>query len=123
MGNTRQSVLLETYAARQRAIDLLKSLQSAQTECEKHLEADKRQDVMKTLTGCSSIESAIANTKRMIEMMERVLVDAESMASADEHAGETGAPTTIPAQSDGCRAEVVARIGPSLMVARSAVRR
>lgn len=116
MGNTRQSVLLETYAARQRAADLLKNLQQAQGECEKHLEADKRQDVMKTLTGCSSIESAIANTKRMIEMMDRVLVEAESMVAVDET--QPAAPAT-----EEFRAEVVARIGPSLMVTRSAIRR
>ncbi|MBY0310959.1 MAG: hypothetical protein K2W85_02705 [Phycisphaerales bacterium] len=117
MGNTRQSVLLETYAARQRAVDLLKNLQQAQGECEKHLEADKRQDVMKTLTGCSSIESAITSTKRMIEMMDRVLVEAESMVAVDE-----GVPPAAPATEE-FRAEVVARIGPSLMVTRSAIRR
>lgn len=120
MGNTRQSVLLETYAARQRAVDLLKNLQQAQGECEKHLEADKRQDVMKTLTGCSSIESAITSTKRIIEMMDRVLVEAESMVAVDE---SLPAATAAAPAGEEFRAEVVARIGPSLMVSRSAIRR
>lgn len=121
MGNTRQSVLLETYAARQRAVDLLKALQAAQCDCDKHLEADKRQDVMKTLTGASSIESAIANTKRMIEMLDRVLVEAESMVAVDDSAPD--ATPSAPVVTEEFRAEVVARIGPSLMVTRSAVRR
>jgi len=105
---TRQHVLLETLAARQRAEELLKQLHQAQAECEGCLKADQRQDAMKQVTGKSSLETAIATTKRMIEMLDRALEEARS-AAADEDTLETP------------RVEVVARIG-HLGVARSASR-
>jgi hypothetical protein len=95
MSTNRQTVLLETLAARQRAAELLKTLEQAQAECEGCLKQDERQDLIKTLTGKSSIESAIAQTRRMIEMLDRAL----------GAAGASGA-----AEGEG-QPEVVARIG------------
>ncbi len=86
-------MLLETLAARQRAAELLKTLERAQAECEGCLKSDERQDLMKTVTGKSSIESAISQTKRMIEMLDRALGEA----------GEAGL--------EGASVEVVGRIG------------
>ena len=94
MSTSRQTVLLETLAARQRAAELLKTLEQAQTECEGCLKKDERPDLIKTLTGKSSIESAIAQTRRMIEMLDRAL-------------GEAGADTSTP----GEQPDIVARIG------------
>ena len=94
MGTTRQQVLLETLAARQRAAELLKQLEQAQQECNGCLRSDQRQDLVKQVTGKSSIETAMASAKRMIEMLDRAL----------EEAGKGG--------TDGeLRVEVVARIG------------
>src|SRR4051812_34527474 len=73
MATTRQQVLLETLAARQRAAELLKTLEQARCECEAQLKTEQRQDAMKTVTGKSSIESAIAQTKRMVELLDRAL--------------------------------------------------
>lgn len=85
MRTTRQQVLLETHAARQRAAELLKSLQCAQIECENHLKADQRADVVKSVTGRSSIEAAIASTRRMIETLDRALEDARNtLCDADQ---------------------------------------
>lgn len=85
--------MLETLAARQRAAELLKTLERAQAECEGCLRSDERQDMMKAVTGKSSIESAIGQTKRMIEMLDRALGEA----------GEGG--------QEGAGLEVVGRIG------------
>lgn len=85
MRTTRQQVLLETHAARQRAAELLKSLQSAQAECEGQLKADQRADVVKMVTGQSSIEAAIVSTRRMIETLDRALEEARnSLCDADQ---------------------------------------
>lgn len=83
MSTSRQTVLLETLAARQRAAELLKTLEQAQVECEGCLKKEARQDLIKTLTGKSSIESAIAQTKRMIEMLDRALGEAGADGAAD----------------------------------------
>jgi hypothetical protein len=85
MRTTRQQVLIETHAARQRAIELLKSLQQAQTECEAHLKADQRADVVKAVTGQSSIEAAIASTRRMIETLDRAVEDARNSLVEPDH--------------------------------------
>lgn len=85
MRTTRQQVLLETHAARQRAADLLKTLQAAQMECEGQLKADQRADVVKVVTGQSSIEAAIVSTRRMIETLDRALEEARnSLCDADQ---------------------------------------
>jgi len=93
LGTTRQQVLLETYAARQRAAELLKTLEQARTECEGCLKSENRQDVVKTVTGKSSIESAICQTRRMVEMLDRALAEAGNGSAERE-------------------AEVLARVGP-----------
>ena len=97
MGTTRQQVLLETLAARQRAGELLKTLEQAQVECEGCLKNEQRQDLVKSLTGKSSIEQAIGQTKRMMEMLDRALADAGNGGNGDG--------------TEDSRLEVVARIG------------
>ena len=83
-------MLLETLAARQRAAELLKTLERAQAECEGCLRSDERQDMMKAVTGKSSIESAIGQTRRMIEMLDRALGEAGEGAAAVEVVGGVG---------------------------------
>ena len=84
MGTTRQQVVLETLAARQRAAELLKQLEAAQAECDGCLKSDQRQDMMKTVTGKSSIEAAMASAKRMVEMLDRALEDAQKSVEEAE---------------------------------------
>ncbi len=77
MGTTRQQVVLETLAARQRAAELVKQLEAVQHECDGCLKSDQRQDMMKQVTGKSSIETAMASAKRMVEMLDRALEEAQ----------------------------------------------
>ncbi len=83
-------MLLETLAARQRAAELLKTLERAQAECEGCLRSDERQDMMKAVTGKSSIESAIGQTRRMIEMLDRALGEAGEGEAGLEGVGGGG---------------------------------
>ena len=102
MGTTRQQVVLETLAARQRAAELLKQLEAAQAECDGCLKSDQRQDMMKTVTGKSSIEAAMASAKRMVEMLDRALEDAQKSVEEAEPEPEV---VVRPV-------EVLGRIGP-----------
>ena len=102
MGTTRQQVVLETLAARQRAAELLKQLEAAQAECDGCLKSDQRQDMMKTVTGKSSIEAAMASAKRMVEMLDRALEDAQK--SVEEAEPEPEVVVRL--------VEVLGRIGP-----------
>ena len=83
MGTTRQQVVLETLAARQRAAELVKQLEQAQVECNGLLRGDQRQDLMKQVTGKSSIEAAMASAKRMVEMLDRALVEAQKVTEEE----------------------------------------
>jgi hypothetical protein len=93
MGTTRQQILLETLAARQRAAELLKTLEQAQQECDGCLKSDQRQDLMKTVTGKSSIETAMATAKRMVEMLDRAMEEASKPVTG-EQAGDV-APAVV----------------------------
>lgn len=81
---SRQHVLLETESARQRAVELLKQLQAAHIECEAQLKAEQRPDNLKNITGKSSLEEAIQNTQRMIELIDRAMQEAREMEIGDQ---------------------------------------
>ncbi len=83
MGTTRQQVVLETLAARQRAAELVKQLEQAQQECNGLLKGDQRQDLVKQVTGKSSIETAMATAKRMVEMLDRALEESQKVVGED----------------------------------------
>lgn len=76
MVSARQKVLIDTHNMRQQASELLRSLESAQAECEQQLAREQREDAMKTVTGRSSLEHAVANTRRMIESLDRAMDEA-----------------------------------------------
>lgn len=52
---------------------VLSSLVRAKAECEHQLVRFNRSDMVKTITGRSSIDKAIASTRRIIENLDRVL--------------------------------------------------
>ncbi|MCE7972447.1 MAG: hypothetical protein DYG93_12415 [Leptolyngbya sp. PLA2] len=70
----RHQVLIETAAARDKAEALLRGLQEARARSERHLREIGQTDAMKAVTGKSSIENAIASTQRMIDTLNRSLV-------------------------------------------------
>jgi len=70
----RHQVLIETEAAREKAEALLRGLQEARARSERHLREIGQTDALKAVTGQSSIENAIASTQRMIDTLNRSLV-------------------------------------------------
>lgn len=86
----RQLIMLETNALRDKAEALLKGLIDAKTVTERELARLNRPDVMRLVTGRSSIEDGIASTRRMIETLNRSLaqakrdLDDEDIALLDE---------------------------------------
>lgn len=109
MRTTRQQVLIETHATRQQAVELLKALQHAHAECEAHLKSEQRSDVVKTVTGRSSVENAIASTRRMIESLDRAVEEARcALSDADQ-----GFLDEIDEPGVSEEAEVRVRIGPA----------
>ncbi len=71
----KQRILLETTLARDEAEALLRALQDAKAQTEKHLAEVKRPDPIKQVTGRSAMDKAIAETQRAIEAFNRVIHD------------------------------------------------
>lgn len=78
--NERQRMTIETSGLRQQALELLASLEESQRALRKQLETEQRQDMMRLVAGRSSLEQAIADTRRMIAMLDRTLEDARDAA-------------------------------------------
>lgn len=73
---TEQTLAMEASARRERAEAVLQSLMAAKAECEKQLARFKRPDMIKSVTGQSALDAAIASTKRMIESLNRTMAEA-----------------------------------------------
>lgn len=67
----RDRLLAETSRRRKQAEALLRSLTAAKSECERQLERFQRSDAMQSVTGRSALDTAIAQTRRMIECLDR----------------------------------------------------
>lgn len=66
-----QDVLSEMIQTRASVAATLQSLRDAHTQSEARLRELKRPDTLKTVTGKSSLENAIASAQRMIETLDR----------------------------------------------------
>jgi len=90
-----QRVVLETTATRDRAEALLEGLLRAKEETERERDRLNRVDQMKQLTGKSSIDNAIASTRRMIDTLNRTIREAKreiaELAPAHAHVFAMGA--------------------------------
>lgn len=88
----RQQFLVETLAAKERAEALVQELSQAQEECEKHLKLMNRPDAIKAVTGRSSIERAIDETRRLLGTLDRTIQEArrELVREGEVGAGELG---------------------------------
>lgn len=71
-----ERVLKETQQTRERAVQLLRTLERAHAECERHVDRVLHPDSMKRVTGRSAMENAIASTRRMIESLDRAIESA-----------------------------------------------
>jgi hypothetical protein len=68
-----EQVLQETRQTRARAVELLRTLERAHAECERHVDRVLHPDSMKRVTGRSALENAIASTRRMIDSLDRAV--------------------------------------------------
>ena len=91
----RQQLLQGTLAARDHAASLLKALQDAKGLTEAQPPAPKG-DLYKRVTGASSLENAIAETRRTVDAYERLIAQLEKqdepevvIRSAGRLTGET----------------------------------
>ena len=71
--DTQQDVLVETTIRRAQARAVLDRLLADHQHTENQLAQQNRADYVKSLTGRSSLESAIEQTRGMIETLDRVL--------------------------------------------------
>jgi len=72
---TKQRMLTDTTKRRDEALTLLNSLLDAKAISEKNLAQIHQPDLVKQVTGKSSMDNAIASTRRLIDSFNRVLDD------------------------------------------------
>lgn len=82
--NDPNTVLAEARAAREQARSLLRSLLDAQAAQAQGLSVPK--DLYKRVTGQSSLDNAIAATRRLVETYDRMIGDATAPEIPDEDA-------------------------------------
>lgn len=85
-----QRTLLEINAARDRAEATLQSLNRAKSELESGDAGAGRQDVFREVAGRSSLDAAIAETRRVVDTLDRALKDASRGPWAAEVVGAAG---------------------------------
>ncbi|MEM7756443.1 MAG: hypothetical protein AAF297_12520 [Planctomycetota bacterium] len=77
-------LVVQTRVQRDEAETLLASLVAAKTTSERNLAAAGQRDLLKTVTGRSSIDTAIEGTRRLVASFDRVLVELRSSLTDDE---------------------------------------
>jgi hypothetical protein len=68
--------LTDLLAMRQNAERILESLLRARAECDQCLQKERRADPMRSVTGASSLDKAVADTRRMIDTLNRAVEEA-----------------------------------------------
>lgn len=74
----RQRMVLETTSARDQAEALLRGLLTARERSEQYLVEAKKPDAIRSITGRSAMDNAIASTRRMIDTLNRTLAELTS---------------------------------------------
>ena len=93
MASKRQQILHETTSTREKAETLLRTLLECKAQSERNLADLKQTDAFKSVTGRSALDNAIASTQRMVEALDRVIVQTrktlseEDLAVLDEKSG------------------------------------
>jgi len=86
----RVRILAETTQAREKAESLLAGLLDARTASERRLASLSQSDLLKQVTGRSSMDNAIESTRRIIDSLGRTIeqfkrdLSAEDLALLDE---------------------------------------
>lgn len=80
----QQAMLLDMTAARQKAEALLQQLLESKAQSERRLAEIRQPDVLKAVTGRSSLDNAILSTRRTIDTLERALDDVKKDLSEED---------------------------------------
>ncbi len=81
---SRQRLIVELTERLGKAEAVLHSLHDAKAQAEQQCKDLKRQDAMKSVTGVSAIERAIAATSRMVDLLKREISEARKGGSLAE---------------------------------------
>ncbi|MBL4591784.1 MAG: hypothetical protein JKY96_07475 [Phycisphaerales bacterium] len=84
MKNAKQKMMVETTQRRDEANALLRTLLDAKAISEKNLVAIRQPDLIKKVTGKSSMDNAIESTRKLIDSFNRVLDDLRRNLSAED---------------------------------------
>jgi hypothetical protein len=82
---SREQRLMDTQRTRADAAGVLSGLLDAKARCEATLAQEKRPDVFKVVAGRSSLESAIAETRRLLETLDRQISEAVKDLDEEDH--------------------------------------
>lgn len=82
--NAKQRMIEDTMKRRDDAVALLRSLLDAKSVSEKNLAQLQQPDLIKQVTGRSSMDNAIASTRRLIDSFNRVLDDLRRNLSEED---------------------------------------
>ena len=86
IGMTKAQLLSQTIHRREEAAKLLESLLDAKKVSERNLAAIQQDDLLKRVTGNSSMDNAITSTRRLIDSFNRVIDDLRrNLSEADLH--------------------------------------
>jgi len=96
----RDTILLESQRTRAQAAEVLRELIDAKAACEATLTAERRHDMVKHITGQSSLEVAIAETRKVIDSLDRAIAAAAADLDTDDR--------DLLSAADGLEAIVVA---------------
>ncbi|MDF1809367.1 MAG: hypothetical protein P1U42_06695 [Phycisphaerales bacterium] len=75
LDTAKQRMIQETTQRRDEAMTLLRSLLDAKSISERNLAEIHQPDLVKQVTGKSSMDNAIASTRRLIDSFNRILDD------------------------------------------------
>jgi hypothetical protein len=112
MNTAREQALIQTRRTREDAERLLTSLLEAQAGCDAQLAAENRPDLVRKVKGRTSLEEAIEQTRRMIDVLKRA--EEEATGEAASAPGSAGSTTQATDTGPSGRSASVANGTPSL---------
>lgn len=84
LDTAKQRMIQDTTKRRDDAVALLRSLLDAKSVSERNLQQLQQPDLVKQVTGNSSMDNAIASTRRLIDSFNRVLDDLQRNMSDED---------------------------------------
>jgi Uncharacterized protein conserved in bacteria len=102
MTDDARQMLCETRESRAQAAALLEELLEARRLSEQNLASIKQPDLVKKVTGRSSLDNAIESTRRLIASYDRLIADLDRPAETPAVVGVVGlCPARVPARVRG----------------------